>query len=79
MVVAFTPFIVISVILILLIFSTDYPLSWSFITSLFVHTTMCIGDFAIAGFFVAQSSKEIFTYDDTEKEETYFYIKKMLN
>jgi len=79
MVVAFTPFIGISVVLILLIFSTGYPLSWSFIASLFVHTTMCIGDFAITGFIVAQSSKEIYTYDDTEKEETYFYIKKMLN
>ncbi len=76
MMVAFAPFILISVVLILLIFSTDDPCSWSFITCFFVHTTMCIGDFAIAGFFLAQRGKEIYTYDDIEKEETYFYVKK---
>lgn len=75
LVVAFSPFIIISVVLIVLVFFFGYPYSWSFITCFFVHATMCIGDFAIASFFVSQSDKEIYTYDDTEKEETYFYIK----
>ncbi len=76
MMVAFTPFVTISIVLILLIFNTGYPLSWSFITSFFVHTTMCIGDFAIAGFFMDFPDQEMYTYDDTEREETYFYVKK---
>jgi hypothetical protein len=76
MIVAFTPFLIVGVILLLFIVSTTYPLSWSLIACLFVHTTMCIGDLAIAGFFMAHHSKEIYTYDDTEKEETYFYVKK---
>ncbi len=75
LVVAFTPFIIITVLLALLTFFTDNPLSWSFITCLFVHTTMCAGDFAIAGFFLVHSDQEMYTYDDTEKEETYFYVR----
>ena len=73
--VAFAPFLTISIVLIVLVFSTGYPLTWSFIACFFVHTTMCIGDFAIAGFFLSQPGKEMYTYDDTEKEETYFYMK----
>jgi hypothetical protein len=76
MMVAFTPFVIISIGLILIACFTVYPFSWSFIVSLFVHTTMCIGDFALAGFFMQDDGEEIYTYDDTENSVTYFYRKK---
>lgn len=76
MMVALTPFVIISAVLILFACFTVYPLSWSFIVCLFVHTTMCIGDFALTGFFMQYIGQEIYTYDDTENSVTYFYRKK---
>jgi hypothetical protein len=74
--VAFTPFLIISGILILLNLLSSYPLAWSFAVCLFVHTTMCIGDFALAGFFTQFTGKEVYTYDDVENSKTYFYVHK---
>ena len=74
--VAFTPFIIISGILILLNLLFSYPIAWSFSVCLFVHTTMCIGDFALAGFFAQLKGKEVYTYDDVENSKTYFYVHK---
>jgi hypothetical protein len=74
--VAYSPFILISLVLILLIHLTDYPISWSFAACLFAHTTMCIGDFALAGFFMQHPDNNIYTYDDVENGITYFYVHK---
>ena len=71
--VAFGPFIIISGLLLWAISFFTPPLAWSFIICLFVHTTMCIGDFALAGFFMQFRKDEIYTFDDTKKGVSYFY------
>ena len=74
--VALMPFLVISLLLIVLAHFIVTPLSWSFIVCLFVHTTMCIGDFALAGLFIQHKRQAIYTYDDVENSVTYFYKKR---
>ncbi len=73
--VAFTPFIIINILLIL---GTQYfegPVTWSFVLCLFVHSTMCIGDFSMASFFVEHWDKELYTYDNLNEKSSYFYEK----
>jgi len=72
--VALTPFLVISALLIYLIVIIDSPLwSWSLLCTLFMHTTMCAGDFALINFYWLNRGKKIITWDDAEKKESYFY------
>lgn len=40
---------------------------------LFIHNVFCSGDFTLLNYLA--SNKEMVTYDDKEKGETYFYIK----
>jgi hypothetical protein len=73
--VAFTPFIIISILLILGYQYLEGPVTWSFILCLLVHSTMCIGDFSMASFFVEHPHKKLFTYDDINEKSSYFYEK----
>jgi hypothetical protein len=41
---------------------------------LFIHTVFCSGDFTLLNYLA--SNKEMLTYDDKEKGETYFYKKQ---
>ncbi len=74
-IVAITPFIVISLILLLLIFLVPGLWKWSLSAFLFVHTTMCAGDFALLNFYFLNRDKKIYTWDDVDKKEAYFYEK----
>jgi hypothetical protein len=71
--VALTPFIVISLTMLALILTMPGLWKWSLSSFLFVHTTMCAGDFALLNFFSINRSKKILTYDDAEEKVTYFY------
>jgi hypothetical protein len=71
--VALTPFIVISLTLAVLIIIMPGLWKWSLSGLLFVHATMCSGDFALMNFFRVNSPKKIITYDDAEEKVTYFY------
>ena len=71
--VALTPFITVSIILILLILFLPGLWKWSFAVLLFVHATMCVGDFALMNFYYLNRSKKIFTWDDFDKKIAYFY------
>ncbi|UCG27380.1 MAG: DUF3267 domain-containing protein [Bacteroidales bacterium] len=73
--VAFGPFLLISGLLVWCIIFFNPPLMWSFVICLFVHTTMCIGDFALAGFLMKFRENEIYTFDDMETGISYFYKK----
>jgi hypothetical protein len=74
-IVAITPFIVISLVLLLLVFLVPGLWKWSLSVFLFVHTTMCAGDFALLNFYFLNRDKKIYTWDDVDKKEAYFYEK----
>jgi hypothetical protein len=71
--VAITPFIVISLISVFLIFLLPGLWKWSISIFLFVHTTMCAGDFAMLNYFHINRKKKIYTWDDADLREAYFY------
>jgi hypothetical protein len=72
-IVALTPFIVISITLAALIIIMPGLWKWSLSALLFVHATMCSGDFALMNFYRVNSPKKILTYDDAEEKVTYFF------
>jgi hypothetical protein len=74
-VVAVIPFIIISSVLLLLIFLLPGLWKWSLSVFLFAHTTMCAGDFALLNFYFVNRNKKIYTWDDADKKEAYFYEK----
>ncbi len=74
-VVALIPFIVISAVIIYLIFVLPGLWKWSLSLFVFMHTTMCAGDFALLNFYYSQKGRKIFTWDDADLKEAYFYEK----
>jgi hypothetical protein len=72
-IVALSPFIVITVILIILAFVGSS--NWSLIITgvLIAHTSMCSGDFGLLSYFELNKEKQVLTYDDIENKISYFY------
>ncbi|MGC9471211.1 MAG: DUF3267 domain-containing protein [Bacteroidales bacterium] len=73
--VALAPFLLITLGLTALVPSLPPIWSWGVAITLLVHSTMCIGDFAMISYFQRFPGKEIYTFDDTETMVSYFYIK----
>jgi len=71
--VAVIPFFMISLSLILLTFFLPGLWKWSLSVFLFVHATMCAGDFALLNFYFVNREKKIYTWDDADKKMAYFY------
>jgi hypothetical protein len=71
--VAIIPFIVISIASIFLVLCLPGLWKWSISLFLFVHTTMCAGDFAMLNYYYINKSRKIFTWDDADLKEAYFY------
>jgi len=74
-IVAIIPFLIISVTLTLLIFLLPGLWKWSLSLFLFVHATMCAGDFALLNFYFMNRDKKIYTWDDADLKMAYFYEK----
>ncbi len=74
-IVAFVPFLIISVIFTLLIFFLPGLWKWSLSLFLLAHTTMCAGDFALLNFYFLNRDKKIYTWDDADQKMAYFYEK----
>jgi hypothetical protein len=73
-VLALAPLVVISLLCILLAWLT--PLLRSFaLALLFVHATAASGDFAILSYLWEQRGKTVYTFDDAETRQSYFYIR----
>ncbi len=72
-IVGLVPFIVTSIVLLFLVFNMPGLWKWSFSLFLFVHTSMCAGDFAMLNFYFLQRRKKIYTWDDADKKIAYFY------
>ena len=74
-IVALTPIILISAALILSVFIIPGLWKWSLSLFLFVHATMCAGDIALLNLYIVNKDKKIYTCDDVDKKEAYFYEK----
>jgi pilus assembly protein TadC len=74
-IVALAPFVIISLCLLVLIIVLPGLLKISLSVFLFVHATMCAGDFALLNLYFLNRDKEIYTWDDVDKKEAYFYEK----
>ncbi|NMC39254.1 MAG: DUF3267 domain-containing protein [Bacteroidales bacterium] len=71
--VALVPFIIVSSGLLFLVFYLPGLWKWSLSLVLFVHATMCAGDFALLNFYAVHPGKKIYTWDDADEKTAYFY------
>jgi hypothetical protein len=46
---------------------------WVLSMALLVHTTMCAGDVALTGFMDSFGKRRVYTWDDADRKEAYFY------
>ena len=74
--IAMAPFVLISVLLWAAAWFSSGYLSWSFYLTLFAHSTMCAGDFAMLSFYAQYGEQEIITYDDVKEKTAYFYLEE---
>jgi hypothetical protein len=74
-IVALTPFLLISSVILTLIFISPGLWKWSLSLFLFIHATMCAGDFALLNYYWLNRNKKIYTWDDADKKVAYFYEK----
>ena len=74
-IVALTPFLVLSALLVILIIMLPGLWKWTLSSFLFAHATMCAGDFALLNLYFLNRDKKIYTWDDVDKKEAYFYEK----
>ena len=72
---ALSPFVVVSLLnLSGFIFVSGYA-SYTYISVLFFHATMCAGDFALLSYFEYHRDKELYTFDDVKNKTSYFYYR----
>ena len=73
---ALSPFVIVSLLnLAGFVFVHGYA-SYTYISVLFFHATMCAGDFAMLSYFEFHRDKELYTFDNVGKKTSYFYFKK---
>jgi hypothetical protein len=71
--VAICPFILITAVALFLVLYLPGLWKWSISLLIFVHTTMCAGDFAMLNYYHINRHRKIFTWDDADLMEAYFY------
>ena len=72
-IVALVPFIVVSITALFFTLYLPGLWKWSLSLFLFIHSTMCAGDFAMLNFYFVNRSGKIYTWDDADLKEAYFY------
>ena len=72
-IIALVPFLTVTIVLLFLVFYLPGLWKWSLSLFLFVHTTMCAGDFALLNFYWLNKGKKIYTWDDVDEKMAYFY------
>lgn len=72
-VVILTPFITITAICVLIYFLAVGYWKYFILGIFFTHTLFCSGDFGLLNYLEYNKSKDIYTYDDKQKGESYFY------
>lgn len=73
--VAIFPFALISMVTIGMIIIIPGIWKYSLAAFLFAHATMCVGDIALLNFYHLNRHRKIYTWDDADKKEAYFYEK----
>jgi len=71
--VGLVPFLIISLLTLILILNLPGLWKWSLSLFLFAHATMCAGDFAMLNFYALHRGKKIYTWDDFDEKAAYFY------
>jgi hypothetical protein len=72
-IVALVPFALISIAAMAMITMVPGLWKWSISLFLFVHATMCAGDFALLNFYFQRRGRKIYTWDDADEKIAYFY------
>jgi hypothetical protein len=72
-VVAVIPFLLITAATIILLLILPGLWKWSMSLFLFIHTTMCAGDFALLNFYYTRKGRKIYSWDDADRKIAYFY------
>jgi len=72
-IVALTPFILITMSLIIGILLCPVWWKWVLSMTIFVHSTMCAGDAALLGFMGSFGNRSVYTWDDADLRVAYFY------
>jgi hypothetical protein len=73
--VALSPFIIINLFVLILIFFVDMEIVIFLISFALFHNIMCIGDFAMVSYFSHHKDKELYTYDDHKERTSYIFEK----
>ena len=73
---ALSPFIIVSLLNFAGLFFVSGYASYTYVSVLFFHATMCAGDFALLSYFEFHREKELYTFDDVGKKTSYFYFRK---
>ena len=73
---ALAPFIIITLLNLAGFIFVDGVTSYTYVSVIFFHTTMCIGDFALLSYYYAHRDKDIYSYDDVTNRLSYFYHRK---
>ena len=71
--VALVPFLLISIALLFLVLFLPGLWKWSLCLFLFIHATMCVGDFAMLNYYSLHRGRKIYTWDDFDEKAAYFY------
>lgn len=75
-IVGLTPFVIITVVLKIIAFIFPDPaVIVTMISTIFIHGSMCAGDFGLLSYFASHKGKEVVTYDDRVGGKSYFFIK----
>lgn len=74
--IALAPFLVINSVLIILMFVTGFQWIVFFLGILLMHTLCCVGDFSLLSYMYEHRKQDVHTFDDTEKGESYFYVRE---
>jgi hypothetical protein len=75
-IVALTPFTIISIALLIPVILPSKPgTDIMLITAVFIHGSMCAGDFGLLSYFETNRNKDVITYDDREEGLSYFFVR----
>ncbi|MDQ3051722.1 MAG: DUF3267 domain-containing protein [Bacteroidota bacterium] len=74
--IALTPFLIISLMMLLLSCFVPPGFKVLFLALLWLHASMCSGDFGLMSYFAENKEREVITYDDEASGISYFYSKK---
>lgn len=74
-IVALAPFIMITIIIMMLMFYVSVEMQWVLWGTLLMHTGACAGDFGMLSFYKRHAG-EVYTFDDVKAGKAYFFSER---